>query len=61
MENETTGSKAMKSMTQAFVWLKNITPSRETSLSITKLEEAMMWCNKARTIKGEFKPNPTHV
>jgi len=40
---------------------KNV-PSRETSLAITKLEEAMMWLNKrtenriAREVEGTNQP-----
>lgn len=35
--------------------------SREISLTLTKLEETMMWLNKARTIKGYLNPTATHV
>jgi hypothetical protein len=54
-------AEAVKAMTTALELLKKATPSRENSLVITKLEEAMMWCNKDRTIKGELTPNSTHV
>jgi hypothetical protein len=58
---ETAEGFAVRMMTDAFNALKNTVGSRENSLAMTKLEEAMMWCNKDRTIKGEFKPNETHV
>lgn len=35
--------------------------SRENSLTLTKLEEGMMWLNKDRTIKGFLPVNETHV
>jgi hypothetical protein len=34
--------------------------SRENSLAITNLQQAMMWNNNDRTIKGELKPYDTH-
>lgn len=47
---------------EAFEDLKGLgASSRELSLVYTKLEEAMMWLNKHRTITGEFGENPTHV
>lgn len=46
---------------EAFELLPGFTPSRELSLVKTKLEEAMMWLNKDRTITGDLKPNDTHV
>ena len=59
---------AMEKMKEAFELLKGTNPeeaqalkSRENSLVLTKLEEAMMWCNKDRTIKGELTPNETHI
>ena len=35
--------------------------TRELSLAITNLEQAMMWFNKYRTISGELGAYPTHV
>ena len=35
--------------------------SREHSLALTKLEEAMMWNNKDRTNNGFLKPYNTHA
>jgi hypothetical protein len=65
MENENTQmmmEDAIKAMQNAFALLSspNIR-SRENSLVLTKLEEAMMWCNKDRTIKGFLSTNPTHT
>lgn len=60
-EVRTDEGQAVFLMDEALLSLKKATPSRENSLVITKLEEAMMWCNKDRTIKGELKPNATHV
>lgn len=59
--NDTNEAKAVTSITQALELLREANPSRENALSITKLEEALMWCNKDRTIKGQLKPYPTHV
>lgn len=54
---------AFRNMRQAFVLLSSPDcRSRENSLVLTKLEEAMMWCNKDRTIKGFLEKNKdTHV
>jgi len=53
---------AIKAMQNAFALLSSPTiRSRENSLVLTKLEEAMMWCNKDRAIKGFLPVNPTHV
>jgi len=52
---------AIEAMTFGLEQLSLADPSRENSLAKTKLEEAMMWCNKDRTIKGQLKPNKTHV
>lgn len=53
---------AHSSMVNAFRELKAVSgKSRENSLALTKLEEAMMWNNKDRTIKGQLEKNPTHV
>lgn len=61
--NETEEAKAVKAMTQALEILRSgmVKPTRENSIVITKLEEALMWCNKDRTNKGELKANPIHV
>lgn len=51
-------------MTLGLLFLKDeseVAKSRENSLAITKIEEAMMWNNKDRTLKGELKPYETHV
>lgn len=53
---------AHDAMTAAFMLLKEEkTGSREHSLALTKLEEAMMWNNKDRTIRGFLKANETHA
>jgi len=52
---------AVDLMTQGLEALKKAPSSRENSIAITKLEEALMWSNKDRTIKGELKPYPTHI
>ncbi len=57
----TNEAKAVELMTEALTALKGATSTRENSIAITKLEEAMMWSNKDRTLKGELKPNSTHV
>jgi hypothetical protein len=60
--NEQTGEEyAVKEMMEALRALQSVKASRENSLVITKLEEAIMWCNKDRTIKGQLTANPTHV
>ena len=38
-----------------------IQDSRERRLAITKIEEASMWLNKDRTIKGLLTATPTHL
>lgn len=49
-------------MEQAFSKLNETTVnSRENSLAKTNLEQAMMWNNKDRSMKGELPKNPTHV
>lgn len=54
--NHTQEHMAFSSMQSAYEFLKTAKPSRENSLVITKLEEAMMWCKKDRIIKGELIP-----
>lgn len=58
---EASSEAAVKLMTDALRHLQGVKPSRENSISITNLEQAMMWSNKDRTVKGELTPNPTHV
>lgn len=52
--------KILYLLTQALEALDKRDPSRENSLAKTKLEEAIMWHNKDRTVKGELKPTKTH-
>jgi hypothetical protein len=52
---------AFELMRRAFSLMCLSAPSRENSLAKTKLEEAMMWCNKDRAIKGQLTKSPTHV
>lgn len=54
-------AQATTKMCQAFTLLNISNKTRENSLAITKVEEAMMWNNKDRTIKGQLKPYNTHV
>lgn len=61
MESEASSKNAFAYMKQALGHLSSAQPSRENSLAITKLEEAIMWNNKDRTIKGNLKPTDTHV
>jgi len=44
-------------MKEAFRQLTFAPPTRENSLAKTKLEEAMMWCNKDRYNKGCLPPD----
>jgi hypothetical protein len=60
-EEQTGEEIAVKEMLQALKFLQSVPSSRENSLAITNLEQAMMWCNKDRTIKGQLTPNDTHV
>jgi hypothetical protein len=48
-------------MKKAFEILCQADATRENSLAKTKLEEAMMWCNKDRAMKGQLDKTPTHV
>lgn len=48
-------------MKSALINLRELPKTREVSLAITKLEEALMWFNKSRTISGELTPTETHV
>ena len=58
---ESSEAKAFRLMKEAFETLSELEGSRELSLVKTKLEEAMMWFNKDRTIKGQLTPTDTHV
>ena len=46
---------------QALAIARTVTASRTNSLTQTKIEEALMWNNKDRTLKGQLKPYSTHV
>lgn len=46
---------------EAFEELKNCEKSRENSLVITKVEEALMWHNKDRLTKGMSTKPYTHL
>lgn len=59
-DSEAKSAEAFEKMSEAYALLREVTSSRENSLAITNLEQAMMWCNKDRTIKGELSPYPTH-
>lgn len=53
---------AHESMQVAFDELKYVSKkTRENSLALTKIEEAMMWNNKDRAMKGQLGKNETHV
>ena len=55
-------SDAYELIRQAFFALNNpAMDSRENSIVLTKLEEAMMWCNKDRANKGFLPKTDTHV
>jgi len=58
---ESTEAMVFRLMKEAFESLATLPASRELSLVKTKLEEAMMWYNKDRTIKGLLTPNETHT
>lgn len=70
-QNHMDGTSTMRPMNDAelfeqlktaYLGIKTIrTPSRENSIVLTKLEEAMMWFNKDRTLRGELTPTETHV
>ena len=63
MDNRTPLERANDYMKLAMEALQEPTmaKSRENSLAVTNLEQAMMWNNKDRTIRGELTPYPTHV
>ena len=52
---------AFEAMKQAFVEMSDVLKTRESSLAITNLEQAMMWINKDRANKGQLKGSETHV
>ena len=54
-------NKVAELLTEAFEILKECDKSRENSLVITKVEEAAMWHNKDRAIKGLLEKNDTHL
>ena len=58
---ESSDMRTLRLMMDAFDSLKEATASREISLVKTKLEEAMMWFNKDRAIKGLIPKTETHV
>ncbi len=59
--DSTIEAKAHELMRSAFEVLTQAKSTRENSIARTKLEEAIMWNNKDRTIKGEFDKNKTFV
>lgn len=59
---ESVNATTLRKMEEAFNSMnKSVTKSRELSLAITNLEQAMMWFNKFRTISNEVAPYSTHV
>jgi hypothetical protein len=58
---ESNEAKVHRLMKEAFEAIAVLPSSRELSLVKTKLEEALMWFNKDRTIKGLLAPTETHV
>lgn len=61
LEKESNEVKASDLMIDAFVKLKMSETSRENSIALTKIEEAMMWNNKDRVVKGHLEPSKTHI
>jgi len=60
---DTLQSKVHGLLAEAFALLKgdgNL-PTRESSLTKTKLEEAIMWNNKDRAMRGELAKSETFV
>lgn len=56
--------EAVDLMAQAFQKLNTANHdarTRELSVSITQLEDSIMWLNKDRTMRGLLQANPTHV
>jgi hypothetical protein len=60
-EVKTKEGKAHDLLKEAYEVISEAVGSRENSLVKTKLEEAIMWNNKDRTIKGEFSKKDTFV
>ncbi len=60
-KTETFEGKAHKLMKEAWAVLTNSSTTRETALAKTKLEEAIMWNNKNRAIRGELEKSDTFV
>lgn len=58
---ENSENKVARLLTEVFETLKDCDKSRENSLVITKIEEASMWHNKDRAIKGLLVKNDTHL
>jgi hypothetical protein len=61
MSEYTPTEQIFNDMKQAFEMMKTLEQSRELSLAQTELENAIMWFNKYRTIKGEFEPTKTFI
>lgn len=57
----TVTEQIFNNMKEAFEMMKTLEQSRELSLAQTELEDAVMWFNKHRTIKGEFEPTATFI
>ena len=61
-EERTRQGQAHELMSQAFeVLLETTAQTRENSLAKTKLEEAIMWNNKDRAVRGELEKSDTFV
>lgn len=61
MSEHTPTEQIFNNMKEAFEMMKTLEQSRELSLAQTELENAVMWFNKHRTIKGEFEPTATFI
>lgn len=58
-EEEVTENKRLRKETDAIIQsVKNLPPSRERSLSVTKLQEAVMWLGMDLKRLGEANPYP---
>ena len=58
---KTKEGQAVRLMERALKIMVGLYKTRELSIAMTNLETTLMWANKDRTIKGEFKPNSTHL
>lgn len=59
-EEEVTQNKQLRQDTDSIIQrVKNLPPSRERSLSITKLQEAVMWLGMDLKRLGESNPYPS--